>query len=531
MEYISDIKNERILFILKETYSYPIWFLLPYFEKYNKIALFFINHAESGYKECYFNRYTYYKFSELKSVDIYDLNIEADEFTKCFKEPICDMNYLNHIERNICTYKNLNLQAVSSQQLSRYYHNRIYFKNYNFCQRLKWIELNYKGVERILNTYNPTLILDTDTFEFPRTVLIELAKYRRIPYISIDYPRYEDYKIPTYSIGYGMENYFQIIYDKIINNLSEDFSKESEYIEKFRKKNSIMSQEFQGTETAKYTADNLKIIAKRLLGKAIYLWNQNIMAGNYRLIQSNPLIYPSSHELIKFFIHVERRKRKLYGTNKYFKVPHKNDEYVYFPLHLIPEASTVIKAPYYVNELHIIESVSKALPIGWKLYVKEHQSMLGERDINFYKKVNLLPNCQMVCLDYYKDPKPWIVNSKGVITITGTSAYEAVLLGKRAIVFGDVSFSLIEGIQRVTSFEELNHAIQLFDEPIDNVKSCAAYIKAVKEVGYRIDIRYLMREGERLLSLGLDPSKEFIEQIDALIQLYNSAYKRIKTSS
>ena len=77
-----------------------------------------------------------------------------------------------------------------------------------------------------MNTYNPTLILDTDTFEFPRTVLIELAKYRRIPYISIDYPRYEDYKIPTYSIGYGMENYFQIIYDKIINNLSEDFSKE-----------------------------------------------------------------------------------------------------------------------------------------------------------------------------------------------------------------------------------------------------------------------------------------------------------------
>ena len=53
------------------------------------------------------------------------------------------------------------------------------------------------------------------------------------------------------------------------------------------------------------------------------------------------------------------------------------------PLHLIPESTTLVKAPYFINELTLIEAVSKSLPIGWFLYVKEHQSMLGERSIEY----------------------------------------------------------------------------------------------------------------------------------------------------
>lgn len=62
------------------------------------------------------------------------------------------------------------------------------------------------------------------------------------------------------------------------------------------------------------------------------------------------------------------------------------------PLHLIPESSTFTLAPIYINELSIIEAVSKSLPTGWWLYVKEHQAMLGERGEFFYKAVNKLPN-------------------------------------------------------------------------------------------------------------------------------------------
>ncbi len=89
------------------------------------------------------------------------------------------------------------------------------------------------------------------------------------------------------------------------------------------------------------------------------------------------------------------------------------------PLHLIPEATTFVKVPFYINELFLIEQIAKALPAGWYLYVREHQSMAGERSLDFYKRVNRIFNVKLVQLNYYKDPKPWIAKSLGIVTISG----------------------------------------------------------------------------------------------------------------
>ena len=105
----------------------------------------------------------------------------------------------------------------------------------------------------------------------------------------------------------------------------------------------------------------------------------------------------------------------------------------------------------------------------------------------------------MVSANHYFDPKPWILNSIGVITVTGTSAYEAALFGKKSIVFGDAPFNVIEGIIRVNNFEELPSLIASFGE-INNIHSAAAYIAAVKEMGVEVNINYLMNEGEKILS-------------------------------
>ena len=206
------------------------------------------------------------------------------------------------------------------------------------------------------------------------------------------------------------------------------------------------------------------------------------------------------------------------------------------PLHLIPESTTFVKAPFYINELNIIEQVSKSLPIGWKLYVKEHQAMLGERSFDFYKNVKKFPNVKLVQFNYYDDPKPWIENAKGVITITGTGAYEAAMLGKRAIIFGDVPFKLLDGVTRVSSFEELPSLIASFGT-IDNIKSCAAYIAATKSTGMDINLKFLMSEGEAIISGRKKISDKFQKAIDDLSQFYEKAYvkymeiKFVKTKS
>ena len=42
--------------------------------------------------------------------------------------------------------------------------------------------------------------------------------------------------------------------------------------------------------------------------------------------------------------------------------------FVYFPLHMEIERTTLIGAPYYINQIEIIKSVAKSLPINFKFY-------------------------------------------------------------------------------------------------------------------------------------------------------------------
>ena len=46
--------------------------------------------------------------------------------------------------------------------------------------------------------------------------------------------------------------------------------------------------------------------------------------------------------------------------------------FVYFPLHMMPERTLLIGSPFNTNQIEIIRHISKSLPIGYKLCIKEH---------------------------------------------------------------------------------------------------------------------------------------------------------------
>jgi hypothetical protein len=163
------------------------------------------------------------------------------------------------------------------------------------------------------------------------------------------------------------------------------------------------------------------------------------------------------------------------------------------------------------------------------LYVKEHQAMIGERSLEFYNRINLIPNVRLVQFNFYDDPKLWIEQAKGVITISGSTAYEAAMLGKKAIIFSDVPFKLLSGITKVVSFEQLHKEILRFGN-INNVRSCAAYIAAVKSIGLEIDIKYLISESEAIINGDIKETNKFNENILSLVSFYNKAFKMYKSN-
>lgn len=516
-------EGKKILFLCKESYSYPLYFLAEKWRETNTVASYFFMPAECVYKKTLLNEITYFKFKELNNLEIFDVTDIAAKFTDNIKKPTINYKYMEEIEENYTHFKNLNLQLMSSQFTTNYYHDRFYFDDFTYEQQIYWLELNYRNAIKIFDEFKPDVILDLDDAELPRTIINEIAYKKNIPYITLEHPRYEFYKYPTFNMGIGIDGYFKKLYESIMNDSEEKLQEEMTYINDYREKISIMPDEYKNTTTAQYKKDGLLKLCKTLVGKVLYFWNQDFSSGNYKIKQRNKKIYPASIKYILFYFFVEFKKRLLFNENRYFDNPVEGENYVYMPLHLIPESTTFVKAPLYVNELFVIEEISKSLPIGWVLYVKEHQAMLGERSFNFYKKIRQLPNVKIVAVNYYKDPKPWILKSKGVITISGTSAFEAALLGKKSIVFGEVPFSLIEGITRIDSFEQLPKLIKEFGQ-IENIHSCAAYIAAVKKSGAEVKLKYLMSEGEKILLDKMKMNDEYKSELKVLEKFYEIAY-------
>lgn len=517
------INNKKVLLICKENASYPLFFVAKkLLAQNNEVRAFFIHPEESYYNKCAYNKYSYYNYKEnLQEVKLYDMR----DFCVAFNTgPKIDYQYLSEIEKEYSHFKNLNLQLSVSQLTTRHYHTRFYFDYSTFEQNLNFIELGYKKVIEVIEDFKPDVILDTEDGELLRTILCEVAYKRKIPYVTLDYPRFEGYKIPTYSLGVKTEKFLKIRFEEFLSKDESSLEEEYAYVLEMRRSSNIMSKEFRGTSTSQYKPDALIPVIKNTIGKIFYFWNIYITNGNFKRINTSRIIYPNPIKYFLFYAKVDLKRQLLFRNNNVFEAPVENEDYVYMPLHLIPESTTFVKAPFYINELSIIEQVSKSLPIGWKLYVKEHQSMLGERSMKFYKEVKKIPNVRLVKFNFYDDPKPWIEKAKGVITITGTGAYEAAMLGKKALVFGDVPFGLISSITKVSSFEELPKLISSFGK-VDNIQSCAAYLATIKSIGREINLKYLVSEGESIFRGQTEYSEGYAKQIDGLFEFYENAYE------
>jgi hypothetical protein len=78
--------------------------------------------------------------------------------------------------------------------------------------------------------------------------------------------------------------------------------------------------------------------------------------------------------------------------------------------------------------------VSQALPVGWKLLIKENLAMKGIRPLDYYRKLKALPNSVLVSPNV--NSTSLILASRITVTLAGTASNEAAILGKPSIALG-----------------------------------------------------------------------------------------------
>ncbi|MFN0043432.1 MAG: hypothetical protein ACKVSF_09510 [Alphaproteobacteria bacterium] len=108
--------------------------------------------------------------------------------------------------------------------------------------------------------------------------------------------------------------------------------------------------------------------------------------------------------------------------------------FIFFPLQTEPETSIQQGSPEYFYQHAAIAALSRDLPAGMLIAVKETPYGIGRRPAGFYEQLRALKN--VVLLDIETRGFDAVRASRAVATLVGTAGFEAAVMGKPVISFG-----------------------------------------------------------------------------------------------
>lgn len=125
----------------------------------------------------------------------------------------------------------------------------------------------------------------------------------------------------------------------------------------------------------------------------------------------------------------------------------------FFPLHVQPEASIDVCGSYVSDQLKLIRDMRRALPFDMTLVIKEHPNFLGLKSRSFFRQIRKIPNVRLIShevsnFDVYR-------RASLVLTVSGTPAYEAAMLGIPAVTMAPMFFGEFSMIRHCVNVAEL----------------------------------------------------------------------------
>ena len=354
-----------------------------------------------------------------------------------FKTQKIDLDYLTNFEEK---YKISLWMLVYSERLFLDYNPYYQFSSHELLQI---IQHDCKLFENILDEVNPDFLL-INGVDFHRNYLIsEICKSRGIKVLMLFSSRL-GYRC---MISSGFDEFDKDLEIPSENVPTKNLQELHEYLKQYDKFNHSMS--IKSGEMGFSFFYKLKVL---------FHWMSKTFDQKYRDTYDHYGItrYKVIKNQLSLMVKKNFRKSFLF-KNSIHEI--NNERFVYFPLQVEPERNVLLGAPFYSNQLIVIEKIAKSLPVDCKLYVKEHPAMRLKkwRKISDYKKILDLPNVKLIHPSI--GSSEIIKKSLLVLTLNGTSGFEASFYGKPSIVFSDVIYSNLSWVHRINNIEDLPNII------------------------------------------------------------------------
>lgn len=132
--------------------------------------------------------------------------------------------------------------------------------------------------------------------------------------------------------------------------------------------------------------------------------------------------------------------------------------YAFFALHMQPESTVDVWAPFYSNQFHVIKTLARSIPTTHQLLVKLHKSDADNYSRRQLGRLRQMPGVRLV--SPFVPSRAFIDNASIVVAIQGTIALEAALLGKPVVMFGESRVLDLPSVSKVYAITELPDLIR-----------------------------------------------------------------------
>jgi capsule polysaccharide modification protein KpsS len=344
-----------------------------------------------------------------------------------------DLDYLSNFE------KKYGISLWKTAYAERFFYGYTKYREFSQSEILKITECESRLFEKILDE------------EKPDYVIMRKTDYHHIHLLSL---LCQSKKIPTLILTpfpLAFRSFVALEPDFVLDKISE-ISNSQINLDKIKEYSSGYSKQFEKTRNSFRSSDKKRIKA---FFKFFFKMN-NKKYTNYYGNAGKTKLNILKTELKQIFLSKYRRRFIDKQLEKSFD---HDDQFVYYPLHFEPERTLLIPGAFYTNQHSVITNIAKSIPADFTLYVKEHPQMklTKWRNVNFYKEIMKLPNVKLLHPDV--SSSDLLSHSKLVLTVAGTSGFEATIHGKPTIVFSDTLYSNLSSVFRVHGFEELNNTI------------------------------------------------------------------------
>lgn len=163
--------------------------------------------------------------------------------------------------------------------------------------------------------------------------------------------------------------------------------------------------------------------------------------------------------------------------------PDFSKKYVVLNLHYQPEMTSNPSGDVFADQMLCVDVLSRHLPDDWLIYVKEHRSQFyahaeghTSRIRGMYTDMAKFPNVRLLPLK--TDPFVAIKNANAVATITGTSGWEAMAMGKPVVLFGMSWYEKFTGVLRISDEKSASKLVDFISKYQFNERDLMAYLNA-----------------------------------------------------